>query len=174
MIDKKTIVFDFDGVIHKGYTGWKDGSIYGEIDYELLNYIGKIMKDYYVVVSSNRPAKQIVDKLNTDPNVALDFEVFDKDMDKNMYWNKDNVIGVTNGKAVGILYIDDRAFRYNNNLDELKDFINSLDSVQKVEFLPYHNMGEQKWTSLGFSYPLSGVRNANEADIQRAKEISTM
>ena len=32
---KKTIVFDFDGVIHKGYKGWKDGSIYGQIDYDL-------------------------------------------------------------------------------------------------------------------------------------------
>ena len=29
---RKTIVFDFDGVIHKGYDGWRDGSIYGELD----------------------------------------------------------------------------------------------------------------------------------------------
>ena len=35
----KTVVFDFDGVIHKGYNGWKDGSIYGTIDTELMSYI---------------------------------------------------------------------------------------------------------------------------------------
>lgn len=127
---KKTIVFDFDGVIHKGYKGWKDGSIYGDIDYNLLYYIKELMKDYYVVISSNRPAQQIVDyferiKENVEP---LKFEVFKKDMDKNMYWNKDFVIGVTNEKAVGILYIDDRGFRYDKN----KDTYENIDNINKV------------------------------------------
>lgn len=119
-MNKKTIVFDFDGVIHKGYKGWKDGSIYGEIDYDLLNYIKELMKDYYIVISSNRPAEQIVDFLNRDPNNPLDFEVFKKDMQGNMYWNKDNVVGVTNEKAVGIIYIDDRGYRY-NGIEDLKN-----------------------------------------------------
>ena len=121
-MSKKTIVFDFDGVIHKGYKGWKDGSIYGEIDYELLYYIKELMKDYYIVISSNRPAEQIVEFLNTDANNPLDFEVFKKDMQGNMYWNKDNVVGVTNEKAVGILYVDDRGYRY-ENLSDLQEFI---------------------------------------------------
>ena len=34
----KTIVFDFDGVIHRGYKGWKDGTIYGKIDIDLIEY----------------------------------------------------------------------------------------------------------------------------------------
>lgn len=114
---KKTIVFDFDGVIHKGYKGWKDGSIYGQIDYDLLWYIKDLMKNYYIVISSNRPAEQIVDFLNADMNNPLCFEVFKKDMNGNMYWNKDNVVGVTNEKAVGIIYIDDRGYRYNGLAD---------------------------------------------------------
>ena len=118
---KKTIVFDFDGVIHKGYKGWKDGSIYGEIDFELLNYMKDLMNNYYVVISSNRPAAQIADYL-TDLDIGIEFEVFKKDLDKNMYWNKENVIGITNEKAVGILYIDDRGYRY-NNLENLKKFM---------------------------------------------------
>ena len=89
---KKTIVFDFDGVIHKGYKGYKDGSIYGQIDYDLLYYISELLIEYYVVVSSNRPAEQIVEFLNHDPNNPLDFEVFKKDIQENMYWNKDNVV----------------------------------------------------------------------------------
>ena len=121
-MSKKTIVFDFDGVIHKGYKGWKDGSIYGEIDYNLLYFIKEIMKDYYVVISSNRPAKQIVDYLNEDSNNPLNFEVFKKDMQENMYWNKDNVVGVTNQKAVGILYIDDRGYRYKGLADLIDNF----------------------------------------------------
>ena len=119
-MDKKTIVFDFDGVIHKGYNGWKDGSIYGEIDYDLLWYIKDLMKDYYIVISSNRPAKQIVEFLNKDANNPLDFEVFNKDMEGNLYWNKDCVVGVTNEKAVGIIYIDDRGYRY-KGYEDLKD-----------------------------------------------------
>lgn len=122
-MSKKTIVFDFDGVIHKGYDGWKDGSIYGEIDYKLLWFIKELMNKYYVIISSNRPAEQIVDFMNKDSNNPLDFEVFNKDMQDNMYWNKDNVVGVTNGKAVGILYIDDRGYRYKG----LKDLVDNFE-----------------------------------------------
>ena len=118
---KKTIVFDFDGVIHIGYKGWKDGSIYGEIDTNLIDYIKELMRYYYIVISSNRPAKQIVEHMNK-LNLGVKFEIFNKDLKDNMYWNKDNVVGVTNEKAVGILYVDDRAFRY-SNLDDLKEFM---------------------------------------------------
>ena len=122
---KKTIVFDFDGVIHICYNGWKDGSIYGNIDMELIDYIKTLMNDYYIVISSNRPAKQIVDFMNNLKLPELKFEVFNKDLDKNMYWNKDDIIGVTNEKAVGILYVDDRGFRY-NNLEDLRRFIKEI------------------------------------------------
>lgn len=122
---KKTIVFDFDGVIHKGYNGWKDGSIYGEIDIELINYMKKLLENYYVVISSNRPAIQILDYL-TDMDLGIEFELFEKDLNENMYWNKDNIIGITNEKAIGILYIDDRAIYYNNNL-------NTEDNIYYIE-----------------------------------------
>ncbi len=125
----KTIVFDFDGVIHIGYNGWKDGSIYGEIDVNLIDYIKTLMNDYYIVISSNRPAEQIVNHLNS-LNLGVEFEVFNKDLGKNMYWNKKNIVGVTNEKAVGILYVDDRGFRY-NNLESLKEFIDNLSKGEK-------------------------------------------
>lgn len=118
---KKTIVFDFDGVIHKGYNGWKDGSIYGKIDLDLLDYIKDLMKNYYIVISSNRPGEQIVEYMN-ELNYGIEFKLFNKDMDENMYWNDSDAIGVTNQKAVGWLYVDDRGFRY-KNLEDLKKFI---------------------------------------------------
>lgn len=124
-MSKKTIVFDFDGVIHKGYNGWKDGSIYGEIDIELINYMKKLLENYYVVISSNRPAIQILDYL-TDMDLGIEFELFEKDLNENMYWNKDNIIGITNEKAIGILYIDDRAIYYNKNL-------NTEDNIYYIE-----------------------------------------
>jgi len=57
------------------------------------------------------------------------------------------------------------------DLLKLKDFIHSLSSVQKVEILPYHDMGRFKWQELGFSYPLEGVPVATDEDVKRAKKI---
>ena len=137
-MSKKTIVFDFDGVIHKGYDGWRDGSIYGEIDYELLYFIKELLKDYYVVISSNRPAEQIVEYLNNDSNISLDFEVFKKDLKNNMYWTKDNIVGVTNEKAVGILYIDDRGYRYDK-------YVKTTENIKNIRnILLWQKMKEEK------------------------------
>lgn len=123
---RKTVVFDFDGVIHKGYKGYKDGSIYGEIDDNLLDFIYELMKDFYVVISSNRDADQIVDFLNGYQNKIL-FKIFDKDKN-NLYWKDKHAVGVTNQKAIGILYIDDRGYRYNSKtslkcIDEIKNIL---------------------------------------------------
>lgn len=57
------------------------------------------------------------------------------------------------------------------DLLKLKDFINSLTSVEKVELLKYHNMGKFKWENLGYKYELEDVPNATEEDLKKAKEI---
>lgn len=53
----------------------------------------------------------------------------------------------------------------------LKDFLSTLKTVQKVELLPYHNLGEYKWKELGFDYQLKNVKPATAEDIKRAEEI---
>lgn len=58
-----------------------------------------------------------------------------------------------------------------NDLLELKNFINSLKTVQKVELLPYHDMGKYKWKNLGLKYDLENTRPANDEDIKKAKRI---
>lgn len=63
-------------------------------------------------------------------------------------------------------YTDDK-----QDLLKLKDFVASLKTVQKVELLPYHDMGKFKWKRLGLNYALENVRNANSEDINKAKEI---
>lgn len=57
------------------------------------------------------------------------------------------------------------------DLLKLKDFIGSLNTVQKVELLPYHDMGSFKWEKLGLDYALKYVRNANDEDIAKAKKV---
>lgn len=63
-------------------------------------------------------------------------------------------------------YTDDE-----KDLNRLKDFINSLKTVEKVEVLPYHNMGKYKWQDLGLTYELENVRPANDDDVKKAKTI---
>lgn len=57
------------------------------------------------------------------------------------------------------------------DLIDLRKFIQTLNNVQNIELLPYHNMGEHKWKELGIKYPLKGVREANSDDITRARAI---
>ncbi len=57
------------------------------------------------------------------------------------------------------------------DINKLRQFINTLKTVEKVEFLPYHSMGRFKWKNLGLDYELENLRDATMEDIKRAKEI---
>ncbi len=57
------------------------------------------------------------------------------------------------------------------DLLELKNFISSLRTVEKVEVLPYHNLGKFKWEKLDLKYPLEGYRTASSEDVKNAKYI---
>ena len=57
------------------------------------------------------------------------------------------------------------------DLLKLKNFLSTLKTVEKIQILPYHNMGKYKWEKLGLEYPLEGVREANQEDIDIAKKI---
>lgn len=57
------------------------------------------------------------------------------------------------------------------DLLKLKEFLNSLNNIQKFELLPYHTMGKYKWENLNLKYELEGIPSANEEDIERAKMI---
>lgn len=63
-------------------------------------------------------------------------------------------------------YTDDE-----KDLLKLKDFISNLRNVDKIEILPYHELGKYKWKKLGLNYELDNVRQANNDDINRAKKI---
>ena len=57
------------------------------------------------------------------------------------------------------------------DLKLLKDFLSSLQTVEKVELLKYHDMGKFKWEKLGVSYELDNIPPATDDDIIRAKKI---
>lgn len=58
-------------------------------------------------------------------------------------------------------------------LKKLRNFINTLNNVQKVEVLPYHTFGEYKWKELGIEYPLAGIEPPSKERVENAKRILT-
>jgi pyruvate formate lyase activating enzyme len=57
------------------------------------------------------------------------------------------------------------------HLQKMSEFISTLESVTKVELLPYHSMGKYKWELLGCKYKLEGTREATREDILKAEDI---
>lgn len=57
------------------------------------------------------------------------------------------------------------------NLSDLGQFINTLETVERIENLPYHTLGIFKWEKLKIKYPLLGVRTPTVEEIARADEI---
>ncbi|MCX7921520.1 MAG: pyruvate formate-lyase-activating protein [Clostridia bacterium] len=63
-------------------------------------------------------------------------------------------------------YTDDE-----EDLRQAAEFLSELKTVEKVEVLPYHSMGEYKWKKLGEKYQLEGVESPTTEQVKKAKEI---
>ncbi|MNH95466.1 Pyruvate formate-lyase-activating enzyme [compost metagenome] len=55
------------------------------------------------------------------------------------------------------------------DLFELGRYIGSLDSVEKIELLPYHRMGVYKWQEMGKVYPLGDCPTPSDQEVKRAR-----
>lgn len=56
-------------------------------------------------------------------------------------------------------------------LYDLRDFISSLNTVEKVEVLPYHSMGKVKYDNLNIPYPLKDEVPPTKERVANAKKI---
>lgn len=57
------------------------------------------------------------------------------------------------------------------SLQRTRAFIESLKTVEEIEVLPYHSMGEVKYEKLGIEYPLKGVEAPKKERVRHAKRI---
>ena len=42
-------------------------------------------------------------------------------------------------------------------LKSLKEYLKKINNVQRIDFLPYHNMGKEKYDKLGIKYPFDNI-----------------
>ena len=56
-------------------------------------------------------------------------------------------------------------------LQRTRDFIDSLDTVDKVEVLPYHTLGKMKYDNMGITYRFKDVVSPTAETVEMAKNI---
>lgn len=92
-------------------------------------------------------------------------------------FNNENILSFakflnTLNKPVWIRYVlvptltDDTAA-----LVELRNFLNTLSNVEKIEVLPYHSLGIAKYDKMGISYPLRNIPQPTKHQINKANKI---
>lgn len=116
-MSKRTVVFDFDGVIHKYSKGWQDGSIYDGPNPGILFTIDKLRASgYEVVVVSSRCATPegitAIDKWLKSYGIIVD--------------------RICKEKPPAAVYVDDRAIKYDPDCKNLFDQIDTFQPYQKI------------------------------------------
>lgn len=117
--ESHAVAFDFDGAIHKYSKGWQDGSIYDEVNVDVLDIIATLqLHNIPCVIMSTRDPQQIKDWWDKQWfSEGIQVKVLDFDT---VFYNDCTCLGITNRKIAAQLYIDDRAYRYTEqNVDEL-------------------------------------------------------
>lgn len=62
---------------------------------------------------------------------------------------------------------------FDEDLINLRAFLDTLSNIEKVEVLPYHSMGEPKWEKLQIPYTLHGTLPPSPERVQNAMRILT-
>ena len=63
---------------------------------------------------------------------------------------------------------------WNDNTDDIRALarlLRDIPSLQRVELLPYHRLGVEKWQRLGYRYPLAGVAPMEEGQLSELSDI---
>lgn len=76
------------------------------------------------------------------------------------------------GKPVWIRHVVVPGITYEDtSLANFGAFLKTLSNVKKLEVLPYHSLGENKYEKLGIEYPLKGIPQLSKDEAVRAESI---
>jgi len=57
------------------------------------------------------------------------------------------------------------------DINKLADYLKALNSVERVDVLPFHKMGEYKWKELGYEYILEQTQPPDANLLEKVKQI---
>lgn len=119
---RKSIVFDFDGVIHKYSKGWQDGSIYDEPVKGIKNVINELHKDYdiYVVTTRARELSGEYAVRNYLDKHGIEYDA------------------VTSIKVPAMVYVDDRGLNFNP--DDIDTLVKRIRNFQPWQDIPKNKL----------------------------------
>lgn len=130
---------------------YRDDPEYLEIFDELMQYTDLVMLDIKHI--DNALHKELTGVFNTNIlRCAQHLSTIGKDM-----WIRHVLVpGITDDEQ---------------HLKRLREFLDTLQTVKKVEVLPYHSMGMFKWDNLGIPYTLRDVAAPTEDSLAVARSI---
>lgn len=56
------------------------------------------------------------------------------------------------------------------NVEAVAEYVSTLSTVSRVEVLPFHQMGQDKWTALGMDYQLADTRAPSPELVERVRD----
>ena len=115
---------------------------------ELLNYIDLIIFDVkHTTVSGFEKVTQV------NSNEPIKFIEVANKLNKSFWIRQVIVPGI----------MDNEEYLYS-----LKEYIKQIKNIEKIEFLPYHKLGREKYIKLGIPYP---CENISEMDKEKCNEL---
>ena len=110
--------------------------------------------------------------------VILDIKEFDSDKHKKLTGkSNDNILSMARhisdlGIPLWIRHVLVPGLTdEDEDLKKIAAFISSLETVERVEVLPYHTLGLFKWENLGIPYPLDGINPPTKESVKKAEKI---
>jgi hypothetical protein len=107
MTYRPTIAWDFDGVLHSYERGWQDGTVYGTLDFSLIEEGWR--RGYANAIITTRDVLQVANCLPSEWTIHTDIK------SEAQFWDggeDGKAVLVTNRKVAAIAYVDDRAIHY--------------------------------------------------------------
>lgn len=118
---RQALAIDLDGVLHRYSKGWHTKDIYDPPMDGAADALDKLAPHYNLYILTARPAEQTIEWCRKQfPNHR--FELIPRDTTL-VWWDRSDVIGVSNLKLPALAYIDDRAVRFTNWTDILNRYV---------------------------------------------------